>query len=395
MLFANVAVTLIEPLVDSFVREEQRTNAMFLLFFSIFLFLAVPLVVMKMPWHMFGMKVVLKAKPISEKKLFKKAEDIISLYNLTDKYQHVSSPSVPEASLEDKKYIVQFLAHVVSALDRTDGIKGSFSKFGVKLVIYGGCMELSRIERLSIGEANSLLYEAFRIIDGSRVDVDAFYEAKRSFSDNKIAIFLSGVGAYLMSLVINKHPIDSMLLNRAFARWEEQNQHTEAEEKVPLEKIMYACTVNILTIIKPYDSFDTTGEENIPIIQKEIKDILHNTIKSYNGANIQEEEGITSTDFNDLDSAYGFAKDFFNNLYTYQEHVNDENILIENKIGIVSSGTAFAMVKDIFEHIYDEEIIVMEDIKSSSLDSRYNFDYLGSKKLKDFVDGVALYKLMN
>ena len=103
-------------------------------------------------------------------------------------------------------------------------MKDDFTKLGVKLVIYGGCLELARYSGLKLSEANSLLNEAFELIEGKNTDLVEFYDAKRTYKDNKIAVFLTGVGAYLMARLINGAPLDDNILKVTFDRWEDLNR---------------------------------------------------------------------------------------------------------------------------------------------------------------------------
>ena len=399
LVFANFVVSLLEPVVDNFVTENQRKNVMFLLFFFIFLFLAVPLVVTRIPWYVFGIKIGGDAR-LNESRIYKKAQSIIELYNFNDKNnQEIVTPIHPEASIEDKKHIVEFLGIVVSTLNKEGGIRDSFSKFGIKLVVFGGCLELSRENGLTLSKANSLLYEAFKIIDGDSVDLEAFYEAKRSFRDNKVAIFLTGVGALMMANIIRGKPIENKTLSLTFEKWQSQNQDKssapkDTEANLPKQKIDCACTVNLQNITKLYDETDSTNSNQIAAIRSAIRNIIHNKSKVFKGRNIKEENNVISIDFKDLDTAITLASELFDDIIVYQEDLDDENIIIENKCNIIPSSKDLKYALDIFEHSYDDEIIVPEAIKENTIDVRYNFDFLGTKWLQNTEENVSLYKLL-
>ena len=51
-------------------------------------------------------------------------------------------------------------------------------------------------------------------------------------------------------------------------------------------------------------------------------------------------------------------------------------------------------VSDILDHTYNNEILVTEKIKNSMYTSKYDFEFLGEKKLNKTEKVVALYKLI-
>ena len=200
LAFANLLVGLLEPVIEALIPEDRRKSVMFVTFFVVFILIALPLILKKVPWSAFYAHNERK-KVINERRFFNKAEAIIRRYNLNDDYEEVVAPVYPEAPLEHKRYIIEFLTQILGNLETGTSMHDSFTRLGVKLIVYGGCLELSRYCGLIISEANSLLHEAFKILDGEDTDLPAFYEAKRTYRDNKVAIFLTGVGAYLMAQV--------------------------------------------------------------------------------------------------------------------------------------------------------------------------------------------------
>lgn len=88
-----------------------------------------------------------------------------------------------------------------------------------------------------------------------------FYEAKRSYKDNKVAIFLTGVGAYLMAQVIKDEKMDAYILKATVKKWLELNKQPEPlpdtpeEEKPVLQEkdVMFKCIASIRTSINFYD----------------------------------------------------------------------------------------------------------------------------------------------
>lgn len=144
------------------------------------------------------------------------------------------------------------MSQIISNLDGEINIADNFNRLGVKLIIYGGVLELSRYNGLSITHANSMLHEAFSILDGDVGDVEAFYEAKKTYKDNKVAVFLTGVGAYLMAQLLAERPLDTHILKKTFSKWEALNKYAaadnrklEAKEEVHEPDIMLKCIVSI------------------------------------------------------------------------------------------------------------------------------------------------------
>lgn len=184
----------------------------------------------------FGFRRSRKIKPIPERKFIRKAQNIFRLYNINENLDPGVIPTYPEADLEDKHYIVDFLSNVIANLDSNTSLNDDFNRFGVKLVIFGGCMELARFRRLNIAQANSLLNEAFSILDGKNYEVAEFYEAKRSYQDNRVAVFLTGVGAYLMYQLIRGENLDKNILRLTFYKWRQQNILQRPDPVAVIEK---------------------------------------------------------------------------------------------------------------------------------------------------------------
>lgn len=173
LAMANLLVSLLEPVIETFIPEDRRKTVLFFVFFIIFMIITIPLILKKVPWSAFYAHTERK-KVINESRFFNKAEAIIRRYNLNDEYEEAIAPIYPEAPLEHKRYIIEFLTQILGSLDANTSLHDSFTRLGIKLVVYGGCLELSRYCGLIISEANSLLYESFKILDGDNPDLQAF-----------------------------------------------------------------------------------------------------------------------------------------------------------------------------------------------------------------------------
>ena len=405
LVFAIVLVTLLIPVVEAFASEEVTKPLLFLIFFAIFLGIAVPLVMKKVPWHVFTARTVKRA-PLSEKTLYDKAQAIVRQYGLNDEFETSIAPVFPEAPLEYKRHIVSFLSEIIAGLDSGTSLQSSFSRLGVKLIVYGGCLELSRYSGLKITEANSLLYEAFKIIDGDNPDLEAFYDAKKSYRDNKVAVFLAGVGAFLMAQVIEERPRDTNILRITFDKWERLNRNSAEETAAALvefdnkteEDVVFSSQVNIKSTIQFFDQAIPGLEDDKARIRSEIRNIIFNLINKFSGGTTIEDNGITSVEFLKLTNAVRFAVEFYKDISIYQEELEDENLIFNNRCTIIPARkneeiNLSSYVDDLFEHTYDDEIIITPEIKDALEDSKYSFEFLGEKKLEKTGTLIALYKL--
>lgn len=419
LALANLLVSLLEPMIEVLIPEDQRKKVLFIAFFTIFILITVPLLLKKVPWSAFYGRNKRK-KVISENKFFNKAEAIIRRYNMNDNYEDTIAPVFPEAPLEHKRYIVDFLTEIIANIDTDISLRDSYTKLGVKLVVYGGCMELSRYCGLIISEANSLLYEAYKILDGDNPDLSAFYEAKRSYKDNKVAVFLTGVGAYLMSQLIKGEEIDSSVLKITIKKWIKQNTQPETEEVVNPDKItiedilseqaqeqavttkeksiLFKSVACIKTGINFYDDEKEVSSENETLIKEDVRNIISNLVAKLNGGEVIEEDSITMINFNKLNNAVKFTIDFLSDIDTYKESSDSRGLLLDNKCCILEMQSTDSVnlspyLADIFEQTYNNEIIVNDVIKDELTESKYEFEFLGDKKLSRSNKIVALYKL--
>lgn len=400
LIFANIVVTLLLPIVEELASEENVRPILFIVFFAIFLGLAIPLLLNKIPWYIF------KAKPekvvrVKESKFYDKANNIIKLYHMNE-YEPSLAPAWPEAPTEYKHYIVDFIREVMANLNSKTMFEDTFSKFGIKLVVYGGSMELARFCGLRITEANSLLFEAFKILDGDDVDLEAFYDCKKTFSDNKVAIFLTGVGAHLMAQIIDGEPADFSVLRVSFEKWEDQlngmYQVQEQKQALPKVDIRCPCLVNISCQFRFYDESSSEVASLKASYQVDLQNIIYNLLSKYHAVNTSEKEGFMSVEYDNTEVAVKFAADFLRDIAQYKEDLNDENLLFLSKCNIIDipdEDTALDdYITDILDHTYNNEILVTEKIKNSMYVTKYDFEFLGEKKLNKTEQMVPLYKLI-
>ncbi len=336
LVIANVLITLLVPIIKEIVPEEILRPILFGAFFILFLSTALPLVLKKVPWNVFVEKrEVLGAS--DERRFLSRAEAIYKLYNLNDDFDLDVTPVYPEAPFEYKQYIISFLRQLLAQLESKSAFQDSFSKLGVKLIVYGGCLELSGFCGLRISEANSLLYEAFKVLEGENVDLASFYEAKRGYKDNKLAIFLSGIGACLMYEVINDQPLDTDALQAGFAKWEALNSSLEENEAPELKTdsaIIFSSVVNIKSSLRFLDESSPEQEEFSQKVSGDIHNIISGLLGKYNGTQIMEEGGITSARFLRLNEAVKFSVGFLKDISLYQDEVNDDTVFVSDRLNL-------------------------------------------------------------
>ena len=282
-------------------------------------------------------------------------------------------------------------------------------QIGIKLIIYGGCFELSRHSGLRLSQANSLLYEAFKILDGDKTDLEAFYEAKKSYNDNKIAIYLTGIGAYLMAQIMHGRPSSAALLKKSFDRWEQQNQEittrTEAYKtaEVKAESDIFAdCQLNLQIDIEFLEADRPDKADVEEHIRGDIRNIIYNLVPKYNGFSVIEEKNITSIRFAKLNTAVRMGIEFYRDIDTFQEEDDDDSYTIHAKCAITEAHPDGApnlsdFTAAVLRQTFESEIITTEPLKQlyEELDkNKYEFDYLGEKQFDGVEKPVLLYKIL-
>ena len=286
---------------------------------------------------------------------------------------------------------------------------------GVKLLVFGGCLELGRYGGLTLTEANSILFDAIKVIDGEKADLEEFYEAKQTYSDNKIAIYLTGIGAYLMHQIITDQKLYTKALNQAFDKWEAQrnpevhNRQVEvnrpketAEEEISeptinIEKA-FVCRANIKSDLKFMDASIPNQDDIANNISGTIRSIIANLVEKYHGHGVVEAGGVTSIDFDKIRDAVKFTMEYLKDIASFIEENNDDRMILRNCCALTKANDNIESgfdqyVLSIFEHIYNNEIVTIKDIAMILEGDGYEFDYLGEKLLKEINTNAELYKL--
>ncbi len=162
---------------------------------------------------------------------------------------------------------------------------------------------------------------------------------------------------------------------------------------------MFKCIASLKTTVNFYDDEHEVSAEDISVIRGQIRNIIANLVSKLEGGNVIEANEITSVEFAKLNNAARFVVDFLNDIEAFKEQSGSEGLLLDNKCCILEMPTEdepnlSPYLADIFEQTYNNEIIVNDTIKDELTDSRYEFEYLGEKKLSRSGQSAALYKLV-
>ena len=95
-----------------------------------------------------------------------------------------------------------------------------------------------------------------------------------------------------------------------------------------------------------------------------------------------------------------FAVECLKDIGTYQEETNNDNLILRNCCAVTedkpeNEPNLSERLSDIFEHIYNQEIVVTKPVFEALQESGRHFDYLGEKTLNKLNINVELYKLLD
>ena len=413
LIFANIFVSLIFPFLENFVGEDGNNSIMFFVFFIVFLAMAIPLVLKNIPWYIFINQEENVKKEVSEEKFFAQAQSLVKAFNINSDIKNLKTNAYPEAPIEYKQYLIYFLSEILSNLNVRSALQNQFSKFGVKLLVFGACLELGRYGGLKLSEANSILFDAFKITDGDKADLEEFYEAKQAYSDNSTAIYLTGIGAYLMHQIITDQKLYTQVLNKAFDKWEAQrnpevrnqipeknfsSKDTKKGKEEPAKEEAIHGRVSIKSDLKFLDASIPNQDEIADNTSTAIRTIIAKLADKYQGKNIIEANGITSVDFEKVRDSARFAVEYLKDIASYNEENTDERMILRNCCAITKADNSTEpniskYIIDIFDHVYNNEIVATKDVAIIMEGEGQELEFLGDKLLKDSNSTAELYKL--
>ena len=111
-----------------------------------------------------------------------------------------------------------------------------------------------------------------------------------------------------------------------------------------------------------------------------------------------QNEGITAINFEKLRDASRFSIEYLKDISNYIEDKNNDKFVLRNCCAMIKDIYSddidrIKYIKDIFEHVYNNEIVLIKDIAQILESEEYNVEYLGDKVLKESKKSAELFKL--
>lgn len=213
-----------------------------------------------------------------------------------------------------------------------------------------------------------------------------------------------------MAHVIKGRPMPTELLNLSFSKWEKQNKTDEIvpvlspdpeEPETPVpDDVLFDALVSIKSDLKFLDDSIPNRDEVAAQTSAEIRNIIFNLLGKYKGEDTIEADGITTIHFHKISNAVRFAVECLKDIGTYQEETNNDNLILRNCCAVTedkpeNEPNLSERLSDIFEHVYNQEIVVTKPVFEALQESGRHFDYLGEKTLNKLNINVELYKLLD
>ena len=231
-----------------------------------------------------------------------------------------------------------------------------------------------------------------------------------------MAVFLTGVGAYLMSQELNRQPWNSNILNVGFQKWKSLNYKMkqgmatnsaailQQVDKVVSESPFSMAPVEasadntyLVCISCPIKFMESHSESEEKMIKADFRNIIANAVSKFNSGPVVEISSITTVGFSSVADAEKFATTVMNDALLYKDNMQSVNAIIEPKMCIVKSlaqdeKNINGFIRDILMHTYAEEILLTSDVKANFALTA-NIEELGAKHLEKTGKEVELYKL--
>ncbi len=393
----NFLGTLALPLFEIMLPAQSVRSVYFVALFILFILIAFPLMLKKVPWQDLSVSHFNKHF-VSDEMFLYKAKSIVDRYNLNEDFADYKTPIAPDANAADKRMVINFMAQILGALSVDD--LNSFNKLGVKLIIYGAILEYAHYKKLHVGQLNILLSEAIAVMDGPDEDLVKFYQAKRAYKDTKQALFLTGLGAFLMDRCILKNPVDQDLLINGMKKWQTINsKESDAFESASFKTRNKILVPNIITINHNIKFFDASSKANGEKKQvAAIENIARKLARKLDGKPFVQIYNQISFSFVDLSVGIAFAKQVLNEINEYIYQLHDSNIIFNVKINLVKKQTNNnndLYIKDILEFTNDDEILTTANIANEAKgQTNLEFISLGKKLLPNAGKTVELFKIV-
>ncbi len=399
-VLVNFLGTLAFPIFEMLLPEESVRSTFFIALFVLFIAIAFPLMLKKVPWSDLSISYFNKTN-IGEELFIDKARTVFNIYNTNDDFADNKIPVHPEAKISEKRIIINFMAQTLSALSSESLSK--FDKLGIKFIVYGAVLELAYYKKLKYGPINSLLAEAMEILDGKEEDLVNFYQAKRAYKDTQQALHLAGLGAFLMDKIILKNPVDKDLLIRAIKKWraldgKSNDDIATSNEAINTDSVEIKVS-NIITVSHNIKLFDATKKSSTEKKQvNAIESIVNRIAKKLGGKIFIKEDKQISFEFLDITIGIAFAKQALKEINEYIYRTNDENIIFNVKINLIKkqdNNDNALYIKDVLSFTNDDEILTTLNIVNEAKEqTSLEFLPLGKKLLPSVGKNVELYKIL-
>ena len=140
----------------------------------------------------------------------------------------------------------------------------------------------------------------------------------------------------------------------------------EPETPVP-DDVLFDALVSIKSDLKFLDDSIPNRDEVAAQTSAEIRNIIFNLLGKYKGEDTIEADGITKIHIHKISNAVRFAVECLKDIGTYQEETNNDNLILRNCCAVTedkpeNEPNLSERLSDIFEHIYNQEIVVTKPV---------------------------------
>ena len=90
-MFANIFVSLIFPLLEIFIGEEDYSSTLFFVFFIVFMAISIPLVLKNIPWYIFVKQDKEEKVNIDDKQFYNKAKLLVKAFKINSDLKNLQT----------------------------------------------------------------------------------------------------------------------------------------------------------------------------------------------------------------------------------------------------------------------------------------------------------------
>jgi len=446
IILAKGLLWVISPILAIIYTGDDLSDAKFFSFLILFLSLAIPLIVKNISWNVLNVE----EEEFTKAHRTEKRKKTISPNNLNDGY---ATPFEP-VGIDYTKQVLMILNKYIAVLKELKLPINNFTKFGIKLALYGSCRYLQENKNLSQAQVNTLLYEAFNMFENNNVNsLGEFYEAKNSYENIDLAKTLIRSGESVMSNIDDYDKSEFDKLSNIVSSWyklsEPENQTTKdsetseeentenAEKNKPSQ--LYEASGDLTEAVvdnsmeedegtKPIEIEEVKDAEKNEVVTVLFSDIVDSTLlnqevgdakaleilkvhnKIYRDCLIEHSgkeikhtgDGIMAS-FTSVANAADAAIEMQKKYFEYNQE-NPTQKRLEVKLGM-NTGEPIKSNNDLFgatvqiaarccSQALGGEIIVTNVVKELLTGKNIKFDCIGEKQLKGINEPIKLYKIL-